>query len=620
LSVKPADVQRTLSYSSNLLAWRLLWLPLLLLAGCAYLALYEPSSRVRIELWLGLALGVGWLIYATIRRAVRPPPMLVLSPEGLVWRNVTPHVIPWTAIKEVTATDHAVSHRGSKVTYKNVTVVWVPRRYYNTTIFERSLLTRGPNWANNFIHADDLTGICIPHHMLSAKPEPLRAEIVARWRAFSGMVQQDAVAPAEQRTAEAAAPAAPAEVVAPAVPAVHAPPRPALPRREPLADHRVVVRDWLTYAAIALVVVVAGWALSYGITSMRTARHDAAIAALEETKRSFERMEAEDKARREAAVAREKWRHSQPGSAPPEQKTPAVGHGKDVTVLAVLPGGRTFISGDSGGAIKLWDAESGRVLRDLGQHEGSVRALHLLPDGVHLLSGGTEGKVAVRALDDGKVVQMFDASEHGTLAWLAITADGRRAFSTHLAGAGVGILWDLEAGKGVRLTRGAGMQSAALAADGVLVVTGAYDGTLWLWDAVAGTLRSSLGAHNCCAQRVTFMAGDRQVASAGGDGVRLWDVASNAELRFLQGHTALVTHLVVSADGKRIVSGSFDRTARLWDVDTGRELARFDNGNIVYATTFLRDDAILVASGRSIRLWTPGQSEPVRVFAGADGR
>jgi WD40 repeat protein len=228
--------------------------------------------------------------------------------------------------------------------------------------------------------------------------------------------------------------------------------------------------------------------------------------------------------------------------------------------------------------------------------------------------------VVVRALDDGRIVQMFDASEHGMLTWVAITGDGRHAFSTHLAGAGVGILWDLEAGKGVRLTRGAGMQSAALAADGVLVVTGAYDGTLWLWDAVAGTLRSSLGAHNCCAQRVTFMAGDRQVASAGGDGVRLWDVASNAELRFLQGHTALVTHLVVSADGKRIVSGSFDRTARLWDVDTGRELARFDNGNIVYAATFLRDDAILVASGRSIRLWTPGQSEPVRVFAGADGR
>ena len=537
--------------------------------------------------------------------------MLVLSPEGLVWRNVSPHIIPWTVIKEVTATDHAVSHRGSKVTYKNVTVVWVPRRYYNTTIFERSLLTRGPYWANNFIHADDRTGICIAHQLLSVQPEPLRAEIVARWRAFSGMAQQDTVAPPEQGTAERAAPA---EVASPL---------PESPPREPPADHGVVVRDWLTYAAIALVVVVAGWALSYGITSMRTARHDAVVAGLDELKRSFERMEAEDKARREAAEARETWRHSQPGSAAPEQKAPAVGHGKDVTVLTVLPGGRAFISGDSGGAIKLWDAESGRVLRDLGQHDGSVRALHVLPDGVHVLSGGTDGKVVVRALDDGRVVQMFDASEHGMLTWVAITGDGRRAFSTHL-GSGhrgdFGILWDLEARKGVQLTRGAGMQSAALAADGVLAVTGAHDGTLWLWDAVAGALRSSLGAHGCCAQRVAFMPGDRQVASAGGDGVRLWDVASNAEVRSFQGHTALVTHLVVSADGKRIVSGSFDRTARLWDVDTGRELARFDNGNIVYAITFLRDDAILVASGRIIRLWTPGRSEPVRVFAGADAR
>jgi WD40 repeat protein len=612
LSVKPADVHRTLSYSSNLLTWRLLWLPLLLLAACAYLALYEPSTRMRIELWLGLGLGTGWLIYATIRRAIPPPPMLVLSPQGLVWRNVSPHVIPWTTIKDVTATDHTVRHRGSKVTYENVTVVWVPRRYYNTTIFDRSLLTRGPYWANNFIHEDELTGICIAHHMLSVQPEPLRAEIVARWQAFSGMAQQDAVAPAQQRTAEPAAPLPEA-----------APSPPALPRREPLADYGVVVRDWAKYAAIALLFVVAGWALSYSVTSMRTARHDAAIAGLEETKRSFERMEAEDKARREASEAREKWRHSQPGSTPPEQKAPAIGHVKDVTVLAVLPGGRTFISGDSGGAIKLWDTESGRVLRDIGQHDGSVRALHVLPDGAHLLSGGTDGKVVVRTLDDGGVVQMFDASEHGMLAWVAMSADGRRAFSTHLGSTyvrSVGILWDLEARKGLKLTPGAGMQSGAIAADGVLAVTGAHDGTLWLWDAMAGSLRSSLGAHSCCAQRVTFMPGDRRVASAGGDGVRLWDVASNTEVLSFQGHEGLVTHLVVSADGKRIVSGSFDRTARLWDVDTGRELARFDTGNIVYATAFLRDDAILVASGRSIHLWIPGRSEPMRVFAGAEAR
>jgi hypothetical protein len=59
----------------------------------------------------------------------------------------------------------------------------------------------------------------------------------------------------------------------------------------------------------------------------------------------------------------------------------------------------------------------------------------------------------------------------------------------------------------------------------------------------------------------------RYLATADGDPViRLWDLVTGAEVGQLKGHEGSIVSLAFSADGERLVSGSLDTTALVWDV------------------------------------------------------
>ena len=74
----------------------------------------------------------------------------------------------------------------------------------------------------------------------------------------------------------------------------------------------------------------------------------------------------------------------------------------------------------------------------------------------------------------------------------------------------------------------------------------------------------------------------------------------------LDGHGGWVRSVCFSPDGRRLASGSFDRTVRLWDVETGACVRTLEgHGDVVYSVCF-SPDGRMVASGNSdetVRLW-----------------
>jgi len=67
--------------------------------------------------------------------------------------------------------------------------------------------------------------------------------------------------------------------------------------------------------------------------------------------------------------------------------------------------------------------------------------------------------------------------------------------------------------------------------------------------------------------------GKRLASGSDNETVRLWDTETGKEIQRFVGHEKLVRSVSLSADGKRLASGSDDKTVRLWDTETGRLLA-----------------------------------------------
>ncbi|MBV9375428.1 MAG: hypothetical protein JO320_10290 [Alphaproteobacteria bacterium] len=82
---------------------------------------------------------------------------------------------------------------------------------------------------------------------------------------------------------------------------------------------------------------------------------------------------------------------------------------------------------------------------------------------------------------------------------------------------------------------------------------------------------------------LAVLAEGRRALSGSENGtVRLWDLESGAELRRFEGHGDWVTSLAVLADGRRALSGSSDRTVRLWDLESGADLACFIGDDSIF--------------------------------------
>ena len=154
--------------------------------------------------------------------------------------------------------------------------------------------------------------------------------------------------------------------------------------------------------------------------------------------------------------------------------------------------------------------------------------------------------------------------------------------------------WDLRTGTELRQIEFGDETTlcCAVTPDGRRAAVGTSDGTVQLWDLEAGRVTSRLLGHTTWVGAVAISTSGRFVLSGAGEvglgeglgkpapvrkdcTVRLWDVTTGRELARFEGHQGMIKSVAFSPDGGKVLSASTDRTTRLWNIGTGKEERRF---------------------------------------------
>jgi len=87
---------------------------------------------------------------------------------------------------------------------------------------------------------------------------------------------------------------------------------------------------------------------------------------------------------------------------------------------------------------------------------------------------------------------------------------------------------------------------------------------------------------------------------------RLWNIDTGRETRRFEGHTGFINRVVFEPDGRTMLTGSDDDTIRLWDTATGKEIYRIEGHNDTIRDMALSADGRLllaVSENNEMRLW-----------------
>jgi WD40 repeat protein len=264
--------------------------------------------------------------------------------------------------------------------------------------------------------------------------------------------------------------------------------------------------------------------------------------------------------------------------------------------------GRSIVT-TSGGNAHVWDAITGRRLAPLkGDNLHGIHSAQFSPDGKKVVTIST-GPGAIST--SGTIACVWDATTSTKLIWLkyveshtivsagsaVFRGDGKWLLTPWLNTA---TLWDLS--------------TAGSTQNGKLAIP-TKTGILEAMREITSP-QLTLTGHDGSVQFASFSPDGKRVVTASDDRTaRIWDAKTGKVFAILKGHQEGLLCAYFSPDGKMVVTRANDNTVRLWNALTGKEVATYpagspNNKRSVRSIGFSADgQRVFVVSSQDARIW-----------------
>jgi WD40 repeat protein/tRNA A-37 threonylcarbamoyl transferase component Bud32 len=298
------------------------------------------------------------------------------------------------------------------------------------------------------------------------------------------------------------------------------------------------------------------------------------------------------------------------------------------------PDGKMLLLAEPGGrGAQLYDAATLKPLRSLLGSPSRLMQAVWLPDG-RLLTGGNDFIARLWDAQTGKVIREF-RGHTANIDYVDVNRDGTRVL-TFSCGERTVRIWDLDDGKELWSVSGQ-MGLALFAPDGKSILIGGRDGVIRRLAYPSGTILRSFrspGRQLIDWDRLCLMADGRHFLAAGSDrALRLWDLETGRE-RYRADHPGLAVAIAASPDGRYALLGTDFGSVLKWRLPPlrqGREEiteqaghgeevgeVRIMGGGVgrIGRVRFLPDGERVLVSSDSLSLWNTRTGEKIREFAG----